>query len=271
MKKIVVLLILLLAGLASAVELDGRTVILLVSAHRSGDPQMEGVKAKLLKVRSELGYTTESMPIVYMGFEDSDTERKYFDRLGFQAFDSPVLCVAEWGNPARFGPKRVLDYAIARSATPQHVDFIVQNYIRTINGEVGPETGPDPQDLTGGLEISNVRFEASGRPVFLTNVGVRLRNASAERIRDLNVKFYCKRPEDAGWRLMGSKPIAILLPGNVASRDLVGDTRDYQLLDETESAVPCAYRVEVERGGQVILYQEGEFVPNDHLQGETLK
>ena len=108
-RRLIPFILLLLTLAASAVELDGKTVILLVSEHRTGDPKMESVKARLLEERSALGYSTEDMPVVFMGFKDSDTEREYFDRLGFQEFDTPVLCVVEWGNPARFGPKRVLE------------------------------------------------------------------------------------------------------------------------------------------------------------------
>lgn len=262
MKRLILLLLIFLCGGASAVDLDGRIVILLVSAHRTGDPAMEAVKSKLLAIRQELGYTTESMPVVFMGFKDSDTERKYFDRLGFQAFDSPVLCVVEWGNPARFGPKRVLDYAIARSATPQHVDFIVKNYIHTIENPEGPEKPvlPPPMTDTEDLEIQNVRFEASGQPLYLTNVGVRIRNNSELVARGVTLRFFCKASADEGWRLMGKKVIDKLLPGNIASRDIVGDTRDFGLVNTENNSIRCLYRIEVEQGGKVI-HQEGEFIP----------
>ena len=262
MKRLILVMLMLLCGGASAVNLDGRIVILLVSAHRTGDPRMEAVKSELLKMRQDLGYDTESMPVVFMGFEDSDTERKYFDRLGFQAFDSPVLCVVEWGNPARFGPKRVLDYAIARSATPQHVDFIVKNYLKTVEdpGSLEGPALPPPLTDTDGLEIQNVRFEASGQPLYLTNVAVRLRNNTDLVARDVTLRFFCKTSTDEGWRLMGKKVIDKLLPGNIASRDIVGDTRNFGLVNAENNSIRCYYRVEVEQGGKVI-HQEGEFIP----------
>ena len=250
--------------MASAVELDGKTVILLVSEHRSGDAKMEAVKKELLEQRTKLGYDTENMPIVFMGFKDSDTERKYFDRLGFQDIDSPVLCVVEWGNPARFGPKQVLDYAIARSATPQHVDFIVKNYLAQIQKLADGETNPPPVhiDASGELEIVSVRFEAAGKPVFLTNAGIRLRNTGVETVRDITIRFYSKTAQDTGWNLLGKKTLNKLVSGYFASRDLVGDTRHLNLTDGEGNAIRCLYRIEVEYGGK-ILYEEGEFVPNE--------
>ncbi|MCA9779673.1 MAG: hypothetical protein KC800_23255, partial [Candidatus Eremiobacteraeota bacterium] len=205
-KKLTLIFLILLAPLACAVELDGKTVILLVSEHRSGDPRMESVKKKLLEEREALGFDTENMPIVFMGFKDSDTEKKYFDRLGFQEVDSPVLCVVEWGNPARFGPKKVLDYAIARSATPEHVDSIVKDYLAM--RDVPPDGGvtpPVPPRAGGELEIVNVRFEAAGKPLYLTNAGVRLQNTGTETAREITVRFYCKLSAQDSWQIMGKK------------------------------------------------------------------
>ena len=272
-KKILIFLLLLFSTTVGAVELDGRIVILLVSEHRSGDPRMESVKKELLRTRDTLGYNTEDMPIVFMGFKDSDTEREYFDRLGFQAFDSPVLCVAEWGNPARFGPKRVVDYAIARSATPQHVSFIVENYLKIVKDGVdgpqgpGPDVSPTPGgppvgDVPGQLEIVNVRFEASGKPLYMTNVGVRIKNLESYTVRNITVRFYSKLNPQDPWRLMGKKTLQKLQSGYFGTRDIVGDTKSFGLLDENNNAVKCYYRIEVENGGNVI-YEEGQFVPSE--------
>ena len=267
-KHLTLILILLLSSFASALELDGKTVILLVSEHRSGDPRMDAVRAALLEKRTALGYGTEDMPIVFMGFKDSDTERRYFDRLGFQEFDSPVLCVVEWGNPARFGPKRVIDYAIARSATPQHVDSIVQDFLTLKDKPPGwvPPPPEIPEGSSGEIEIRNVRFEASGRPLNLTNVGVRLRNTSPQTSGEIVIRIYARLPDQSNWKLLGKKTISRLASGYVASRDIVGDTREFGLVDDDGNAVRCFYRIEVETGGKII-YQEGEFIPNESPVG----
>ena len=261
-RKIIPLLLLVLAVSASAVELDGKTVILLVSEHRTGDPKMESVKARLLEERAALGLSTEDMPVVFMGFKDSDTEREYFDRLGFQEFDTPVLCVVEWGNPARFGPKRVLDYAIYREATPQHVEFIVKEYLGMKDKDPDSVGKPPvlPPDASGELELQDVRFSAAGAPVYLTNAGVRIRNTNSETVRDIVVRFYIKTDEQSGWQLIGKKALDKLLSAHFASRDLVLDTREIGLVDQDGRAMPCLYRIEVEHAGK-IMYREGEFLP----------
>lgn len=261
-KKYFLIIIALLTTIASALQLDGKTVILLVSEHRSGDLKMEAVKSKLLEQRTALGYDTETMPIVFMGFKDSDTEREFFDRLGFKEYDSPVLCVVEWGNPARFGPKRVLDYAIARSAQPDNVDFIIKNYL-SLSGK-GSDKPIDSPPLTGSgeVEIVSVRFEAAGKPLYLTNAGVRIQNTGPETVNDITIRFYNKHRAEDGWTLMGKKTLGKLVSGYFATRDIVGDTRELNLSDAQGNAIRCFYRIEVEFGGKTI-YEEGEFIPNE--------
>lgn len=271
MKRLIILIALLVTSLASAVGLDGRTVILLVSEHRSGDPKMELVKAKLLETREKLGYSTDEMPIVYMGFMDSDTERTYFDRLGFQSFDSPVLCVAEWGNPARFGPKQIVADAIVRSATPDHVDYIVENYLRAIgkseNPDINPSPSPTPPPTTdSGVDIVTVRFEASGKPLYLTNAAVRIKNNLPETATGITIRFFIKVAPTDSWTLIGKKTIERLPSGYFATRDIVGDTRKFSLVDDQGSAIPCYYRFEVEQDGNV-LFNEGKFAPSERPVG----
>jgi hypothetical protein len=262
-KKFILLILLLLTSFAAAVELDGRIVILLVSEHRSGDAQMESVKEELLKVRDQLGYSKEDMPIVFMGFKDSDTEKTYFDRLGFQEFDSPVLCVAEWGNPARFGPKQVVDYAIARGANPENVDYIVGEYLKATGKSVDADNPVIPVPSPAGvLEIVTTRFEASGKPLYMTNVGVRIKNSDDHTLRDITIRFYNKLQQEDDWRLMGEKTLKKLPSGYFGTRDIVGDTKKFQLTDENNNAVRCFYRIEVEQGGKTI-FEEGEFVPSE--------
>lgn len=269
------LILALLVSVASAAGLDGRRVILVVSEHRTGDPKMKVLETELRRLRKELGFSKAQMPLVFMGFKDSDTERTYFDRLGFQAFDSPIICVAEWGNPARFGPKKVVDYAIARSATQQHVPFIVNEFLKAEGHKVDPTPigtptpmpPPPPSDSAPGkLELLNVRFEASGKPLYMTNVGVRIKNWDEQTVRGIKIRFYCKPPDQTEWVLMGTKTINKIPAGHFVSRDIVGDTRKFNLVDPEMNAVRCPYRIEVEQGGRVIT-EEGVFTPNESPVG----
>lgn len=263
MKRFLIALILVLTSVVSALNLDGRIVVLLVSEHRSGDPMMESVKKELLEARDRLGYSKDEMPIVFMGFADSDTEKTYFDRLGFKSYDSPVLCVAEWGNPARFGPKQVVDYAIVRTARPDNVDFIVDEFLKATGKSVDPKVTHTPTPgAAGSLEIVNVRFEASGKPLYMTNVGVRIKNSDDHTLHDITIRFYSKLKQEDGWSLMGEKTLKKLPSGYFATRDVVGDTKKFQLLDSENNAVRCLYRVEIEHNGKIIT-EEGEFIPSE--------
>lgn len=279
MLKRIFALFLLLMAVAGADGLDGRTVLLVVSEHREGDPAVKNIERGLLVHRNNLGLSKEEMPIIFMGFLDSDTERTYFDRLGFTAKDAPIICVAEWGNPARFGPKRVKG-AIARSASDFDVTRLVDSFLhetgrdhlrlRSVGGELvfpdpkqtgnPPPNTPPPTDAAGKLDIVNLRFEATGSPVFLTNAAVRLHNPGGATLRDISVRFYVMPDETEDWLLISEDKMDKLPAGYFATRDFVGDTRKIHILDENERSRPCRYKVEVEQGGQTIS-EEGEFVP----------
>ena len=51
---LILLLLFFLIGQTFGESLDGKNVILVVSEHRAGDPEMEAVRKKLLENREEL-------------------------------------------------------------------------------------------------------------------------------------------------------------------------------------------------------------------------
>ena len=266
----------MLTAMVTAVGLDGKNVILLVGEHSDVDHKRDAVREQLLKAREELGYSEDEMPIVFMDFESSDTEKQYFKRLGFKSSDAPVLCVAEWGNPARFGPKKVVGDAIARNAIPEHVNFIVQRYLKAEGKPFSPVVAPSPiasspsttppNQGPGEIKIASSRFEASGKPNSLTNAGVRIQNVDNRTLHDLTIRFYSRISETDEWRPMGQKTLKKLPVGYFASREIVGDTRKYQLVDTQGNAIRCFYRIEIEHAGKVIT-EEGEFIPSEEPIG----
>ena len=288
--KRICLLILMMVSTAMAVGLDGRTVILVVSEHRKGDALVKNIQRALFLQRDNLGLSKEEMPIVFMGFLDSDAERKYFDRLGFKAKDAPVICVTEWGNPARFGPKRV-NGAIARTASEANVARLVDSFLhktgrdhlrlRRIGGELvypdsglpinpppttppstPPVTPPPSGGVAGRIDIVKVRFEASGKPLFMTNAAVRLHNPGGQTLRNITVRFYAKPIDAKEWLLITEEKMDKLPAGYFATRDFVGDTRKINIVDAEQNSVRCHYKVEVEQGGHTIV-EEGVFVPSE--------
>ena len=239
-------------------QLDGKTVILVVSKHREGDSEMDVLRERVKEVRQSLGYSTQSMPIVFMGFADSDTDRKYFDRLGFQAADSPVLAVVEWGNPARFGPKRIIGRGIVRKAGPDQVDFIAKSFQEAIDAPEPPVTTPLP--LAQILDVVSVRFKPRGEPIYHSTAGIRLRNTKNLTLKDLTVRYYAKLPLETSWKLLAERKIESLPPGNFVSRDVVFDSRESTLLDTSGQAQDCLYRFEVNCGDETLV-EEGNYDP----------
>jgi len=260
--SLLTLLSVLLVASVGAVDLDGRTVILLIT--KNSDSQAEQMRQSLLDTRREMGFSKKDIPIVFMTFDGSETEREYTQRLGVKAKDAPILCVAEWGKPAHFGPKKVMDQAITREATRAAVDSVFVEYFKAVNQGEGDQSADEPADSYGPglLEIESFRFEASGKPFYLADAAVRVKNADNHTIHNITVRFYSKLHSEDNWKLMETQVVEKLPKGYVASRDFVGNTRNLGLIDEDGNAVRCLFRIEVEQGGQV-LSREGEFVPSE--------
>lgn len=273
MKRWVCLVLLfMMTGLVSAVELDGKTVLLVVTEHRENDATQAGLASELTRLRTELGLSLEEMPIQYAGYEDSDGERAVLERLGFKAEDCPVMCVVEWGNPERFGPKRVLGDAIVRNAKVGHGPAIVNAFLKQ-TGRPASLTEKDgfalkpvpswvavPDTVPGKLEIDNVRFEVGGQTLFLTHMGARIRNLESRVLRDVKFRFFVRPKGATEWKLAYEQSVEKILAGNSLVRDSIGDSKELGLVGADGWAVPSEYKVEVEHVGQVVS-KEGEFIP----------
>ncbi len=265
-------LLLLMTGLAGATELDGRTVLLVVTEHRHNDPMRTDLEGELTRLRADLGLSEEEMPIQFVGFADSEADRGHLGRLGFKAEDCPVMCVVEWGSPARFGPKRVLGSAIVRRAKVGHGAAIMNAYLTQAGKEarlpepagfgLRPVSAPEPvADTTPGrLEIDNVRFEVGGKTLYLTHVGVRIRNLESRTLRDVKFRFFARAVGSTDWTLVYEQSVDKIPAANILVRDHMGDSLKLGLVGEDGYALPSQYRVEVEHVGQIVS-KEGEFVP----------
>lgn len=257
----------LLSSWAMADSLDGRTVILVIAEHRVGDQQGTQLERAIKEFRTELGLRANDMPLVLMGFADADTKRSYFDGLGVKAQDAPVLAVVEWGNPARFGPKRVLSGAVVRNASPQHAPSIINAYLKTMGH---PARLPEP-DITalpnlvedtepGRLQIEAVRFEVGGKYLFTTNGAARIRNLEKHTLHNIKVRFFARPQGAPGWTLLDEQTIKKLLPGYVSAREVIKDSRDFDLVDAQSNAKPCQMKIEVEHKGKTIE-EEASYLP----------
>ncbi len=262
------LLLLCLALTPAWAQLDGRVVVLVVGDHRQEDQRMVKLERHLTELRARLGLGKGEMPLVFMGFNEVEVD--YFGRLGFHQKDGPVVCVAEWGNPARFGPKRVVDGAIARAVEGEDAvarsNLIMRRWLE-LEGHADkvaliPRPPGAPTQTTGKLELRDVQFEANGKPLYLVNARARVKNIGEQAVEKVSVEFAFRLPGQAGWRMLGRQSIGRIPGGYVVARDLVADTREVGLLDQQHHIRACDYRVRVVYG-QETLVEEGHFVPRE--------
>lgn len=252
---------------ASSPSLAGRSVILVVTPHRS-DELAQHLESLLGGYRDQLGLDRSELPIVLMGFQDSDTEAAFFQRLGFHADDAPVVCLAQWGDPARFGPKKVIGDSIVRRATGIKAERAAVLMLRDwldINGH--SDLVPQLEQLSGGIPgagrliIVDTAFEANGAPLYLANARVRLRNTGVAALpAGARIRYFAKPKGHTRWILLGTQELGRVPGGDQMVRDLMVDTRKFDLLDKDRGILPCHYRVEVTWQGHTISRQ-GYFVP----------
>ncbi len=257
----------LLSSWALADSLDGRTVILIMAEHRVGDPKGSQLEDAVKKYRAELGLQADEMPLITMGFADADTKRSYFDGLGVKAQDAPVLAVVEWGNPARFGPKRILSGAVVRNASVHNVPRIINAYLKTMGNPARltePDTIPLPNLVEdsepGRLQIESLRFEVGGKTLFTTNAAARIRNLEKHTLHNISVRFFVRTQGASSWSLLDEQTIKKLLPGYISAREVIKDSRDYDLVDAQLNAKPCQIKIEVEHQGRTIE-DEASYLP----------
>lgn len=257
----VTLLLILAAGTpsASATEWDGRTVLLLFTGPNVEDPGGEQLEAELSRLRESLRPQVGDVPLVIMRLGEQGSDPSFMPRLGFRAEDLPVLCVVEWGNPARFGPKRVLNNAIVRKAQSGHAARVLNAFLAAsqLEARVPEPPAPKPAKDTrpGKLELEAVRFEVGGT---VLNVAARVRNTDTRRLEEITVRFYVRLPEATEWTLLAEQTIAAIPAGQVATRDHLTDTVQLGMVSTAQKPAHCFYKVEVEHYGSTAT-REGEY------------
>lgn len=205
------------------------------------------------------------MPVRVLTSRDDEP---WIRRLGTDTTQGDVLGVALWNETDSLGPRRFLGDAFVRTAGPQDCARVVQSFLRLSGRDdlaLPPFSSADalPIPSQRGVQLRELRFEASGSPLFFTNMAVRLSNESLETIRHLRVSFYVKRPAELTWRLAGHKEIAKIASFQSAVAEYVGSTKELLLLDIEQNAIPCHYKVEVSNEDGQILSESGSFVPSE--------
>ncbi|MCA9790155.1 MAG: hypothetical protein KC910_00105 [Candidatus Eremiobacteraeota bacterium] len=131
MRWVALALVLMLSSPGGANELEGSTVVLAITYQRQDDRSQQLLERQLGALRRQVGLSPDEMPIVFLGFQEADCSLDVLKRLGVTCDDGPLVCIVEWG-PEQFGPRRVLEGAIARHLDPQddRVAAMVATWLR---------------------------------------------------------------------------------------------------------------------------------------------
>jgi hypothetical protein len=227
---------------AEAVKgLAGRNVLLLVGPSETTAQQ----KAHYYNLLTRCGADPAKFPV----YQARNLPNDVAGKLGLSRRGANYAALVRWGNPARFGPAQVLSPGVVTA-----LDSEGQKELLARLPEDVAAMRPRPE-----LVIENVDFQANGKPVYLVDTKVRLKNEGKLPANDVTVLFLVKNP-DGSWFELGRHTDLVVKAGYTITRDLVRPTFDTPLLNERKEILPASYRIRVEYAGQS-LEQDGEFTP----------
>jgi hypothetical protein len=240
----------------SAVKgLEGRDVLLLVGPDKATQGQADHYHSLLSRAGAD--------PSKYPVYRTSRLANEIAGKLGLSGRGENYAVLVRWGNPARFGPARVLPPGVVTSLASDADMFFLVDSAMTLAGQAGllEKLPADLADLRprAQLVIEHADFQANGKPVYLVNTKVRVRNEGKLPAKMVNLLFEVQNP-DGSWFELGRHAGLEIRPGQTITRDLVRTTHDTPLLGDNKEILPATYRVRIEyQGGQ--LEKSGQFVP----------
>jgi hypothetical protein len=182
MLRILLLILILTSSSLAAPDLSGKEVLLIVSAQRS-DLDGEWLELALRGMRHDLGLTTADIPVVRMGFDDTDAQDEHFERLGISKENGPFVCLARWGSPATTGPQSIVDELLIEKAErgrglEEPRSLFVAWLKRTGRSNLVPIITPPPPE-PALIEVPDPALEAYEQRRFAE--AIRLARASGSR------------------------------------------------------------------------------------------
>lgn len=239
-------------------ELAKRNVLLLV-----GPPDATRAQAAhYLDLVKRSGASVADYPV----YQTPRLANEVAGKLGLGKRGSNYAALVRWGDPARFGPARVLEPGVVNAlSSDADLYLLVENAI-IANGAQAlldrlpadmAALRPRPQ-----LVIEQVNFQANGKPVYLANTKVRLRNEGKVNARDVTVIFEVKTALTDNWFELGRHTGLEVKAGNTITRDLVRNTHDTPLLNDKNAIQPADYRIRIESPSG-ILESGGHFEPKE--------
>lgn len=236
--------------------LAGRNVLLLVGPSET--------TAKQAELYASLVRQTGADPAAYPVYRTTRLPNETAGKLGLSRRGSNYAAIVKWGNPARFGPARVLESGVVNELSSDADLFVL------VEGALSAGSDKSlldklPEELKAlrpraELVIERVDFEANGKPLFLVNTRVRIHNKGKLPAENVTVLFEVENSSDGSWYELGRHESLAIKPGNTITRDLVRSTHETPLLNEDKEILPTKYRIRV---GHTDQWQEsgGEFTP----------
>lgn len=236
-------------------SLGGRDVLLLVGPAETTGSQ----KAHYHKLLSRAGADPAKYPV----YQTRDLPNDVAGKLGLNRRGSNYAALVRWGNPPRFGPARVLHPGVVTELTTDADLFLLVDSALQLGGQQDLLQRL-PQELAdlrprAQLVIERIDFQANGKPVYLVDTKVRIKNEGKFPAEDVTVLFLVKNP-DGSWYELGRHSGLQVKAGQTITRDLVRTTHDTPLLNEKKEILPATYRLKVDYKGGT-LERDGEFVP----------
>ncbi len=236
-------------------SLAGRNVLLLV-----GSPdQIKAQKAMYLDLVERAGADVARYPV----YATSKLPNEVAGKLGLVNRGSNYAALVKWGNPARFGPARVLETGVTTKLTGEADLFVVVADAFEVNRDTAllEKLPADLQALRprAELTVEKIDFQANGKPLYLVDTKVRIRNGGKLPAKGVVVHFQVENP-DGTWYELGRHEDLEIKAGDTITRDLVRTTHDTPLLNDKNEIQPTRYRITVDYDGHTIDRTE-EFQP----------
>lgn len=199
----------------------------------------------------------------YPVYQTAHLPNEVAGKLGLGKRGSNFGALVRWGDPARFGPAEVLEPGVVNELTTDaDIYMLVENAIVANGGRALLEKlPPDLADLRPRVQLvlEQVDFQANGKPVYLVNTKVRVRNEGKVNAENVTVIFEVQ-DANGGWFELGRHDKLKVKAGNSITRDLVRPTFDTPLLNEKKEILPANYRIRIESSGGN-LESTGHFEP----------
>jgi hypothetical protein len=222
--------------------LAGRDVLLLVGPTAATKAQ----KTHYWELLKRSGADMKRYPVYQTAALPADLASK----LGLAKRAPGYAALVRWGDPARFGPARVLEPGVLTELSTDADIYVLVEEALTANGQQ-ELLDRLPEDMRAliphpELSIEQVDFQANGTPHFLVATKVRVKNSGKVAARGVIVIYQVENSADGSWFELGRQGNLVIKAGQTITRDLVRSTHDTPLLNAKNEIQPTRYRIRVE-------------------------